>query len=381
MRPAEATAKAVAVAIRRSDVTIGGGLRAALFVAAAIVLVIAIVWVWRLTHGGGAIDFYQYYAHARIAGRDYPPNLYDPMAQRELGEELYARAIDSGSLVYIADATLRRGLDSTATPLLYTLFGWLPEDYELALTLFRALLLASFIAGTLLLARAARIGWIPALLLAAALLRWCGPLHADVWVGNVGGFQVLGLALFLATAERWPATAAAILTLTIGFKPNIVPIVILLVVLRVADRDFARLRREVLAGAGAAVAGFLASSLFYRSWDVWLDWLGAARDFYTRLPGREWNNVAPALPFYERYGTGAGSWLTIPLLLLAAGLLLWKRHDGLAVALGIAVYLLTAPTVWQQYLVLLVPAAFGLVVALRRAFERRASASPHSRLA
>lgn len=363
---AAATAKAVAVAIRRSDVTIRGGLRAALFVAAAIALIVALVWVWRLTRGGGAIDFYQYYAHARIAGRQYPPDLYDPMAQRELGEELYARAVDSGSLVHIADATLRRGLDSTATPLLYTLFGWLPKNYELGLELFRILLIAAFAGGTILLARTARIPWTLALLLTAALLRWFEPLHFDVWVGNVGGFQLLGLALFLAMSQRWPATAAAILTLTIGFKPNIVPIVILLVVARIADRDFARLRREALAGAAAAVSGFLASSLFYRSWDVWLDWLGAARDFYSRLPGREWNNIAPALPFYQRYGTDASTWLTLPLLLLAIVLVLWKRHDGLAVALGIAVYLLTAPTVWGQYLVLLVPAALGMVMAVRK---------------
>jgi hypothetical protein len=366
---AAATAKAAAVAIRRSDATTKGGLRAALWVlrtVAGIILAVAAIWVWRLTHGGGAIDFYQYYAHARIAGRQSPPNLYDPMAQRELGEELYARAIDSGSRVHVADATLRRGLDSTATPLLYTMLGWLPADYELALTLFRALLLASFVAGTLLLARTSRIEWTLALLVTAALLRWYAPVHADVWVGNVGGFQVLGLALFLAASHRFPATAAAILTLVIGFKPNIVPIMMLLVVARVASRDFVRLRREVVAGAIAAVCGFVASSLFYRSAHVWLDWLGAARDFYTRLPGREWNNVAPALPFYERYGTGASLFLTLPLLLGAAGVLLWKRHDGLAVALGILVYLLSAPTVWQQYLVLLIPAAFGLVMTATR---------------
>lgn len=369
---AAATAKAVAVAIRRSDVTIRGGLRAALFVAAAIALIVALVWVWRLTRGGGAIDFYQYYAHARIAGRQYPRDLYDPMAQRELGEELYARAVDGGSAVHIGDATLRRGLDSTATPLLYTLFGWLPKHYELGLELFRILLILAFAGGTLLLARAARIPWTLTLLLTAALVRWFEPLHFDVWVGNVGGFQVLGLALFLAMTRRWPAAAAAILTLTIGFKPNIVPIVILVVVTRIADRDFARLRREAIAGAAAAMCGFLASTLFYRSWDVWLDWLGAARDFYTRLPGREWNNIAPALPFYQRYGTDASTWLTLPLLLIAIALVLRKRHDGLAVALGIAVYLLTAPTVWGQYLVLLVPAAFGLVMAMQKNDGRRA---------
>ena len=331
-------------------------------------LLAAMLWLANLARGGGAIDFYQYYAHARIAGRDYPPNLYDPMAQRELGEELYARAIDSGSLIYIADATLRRGLDSTATPLLYTLFGWLPVDYELALSLFRILLIVAFAAGVVLLGRAARLGWTSALLIAAALVRFLEPLHSDVFVGNVGGFQVLGLALYLAASRRFPATAAAILTLVIGFKPNIVPIVILLVVLRAVTRDFARLRRELLAGAIAAVSGFAVSSLFYRSIDVWLDWLGAARDFYSRLPGREWNNVAPALEFYQRYGTGVSWMLTLPLLLLAAGVLVWRRRrddDGLAMAFGIVIYLLTAPTVWQQYLVLLVPAAFGVIAAVR----------------
>ena len=351
------------MAIRRSDDTTKGGLRAALWfarIAAGIVLVVAIVWVWRLTHGGGAIDFYNYYAHARIAGRQYPPNLYDPMAQREIGEELYARAIDSGSLVHAEDARLRRGLDSTATPLLYTMFGWLPQDYELALMLFRAVLLAAFVAGIVLLARTARLEWALALLIAAALLRWYGPLHSDVWVGNVGGFQLLGLALFLATTERRPATAAAILTLVIGFKPTIVPVLILLVIARLLSRDFARLRREAIAGAAAAAAGFLASTLFYRSWDVWLDWLGAAKDFYTRLPPREWSNFAPALPFYERYGVDAGMYLTVPLLLVAAGILVWLRHDGLVVALGILVFILTATTVWHQYLVLLIPAAFGV---------------------
>jgi len=78
-------------------------------------LIAATVWAIRITSGRGAIDFYQLYAHAEIAGRDYPPNLYDPVAQREIGEELYARAQDSGSAIFAFDATVRRGLDYLLT--------------------------------------------------------------------------------------------------------------------------------------------------------------------------------------------------------------------------------------------------------------------------
>jgi hypothetical protein len=337
--------------------------------AAGATLFLALGWLWHIVPPAGAIDFYNDYAHARIAGRAYPPDVYDPMAQREMGEELYARALTGRSATQLFDATQRRGLDSTATPLLYTAFAWLPCDYDLALALFRILLLGAFAGGVLLLGRAAKLGWTPSLLLAAAFVRWYTPLHMDVFVGNVGGFQLLGLALFLALTGRFPATAAAILTLVVGFKPNIVPIVILLVVARIVTRDFVRLRREALAAACAAAFGFAVSSLHYRSPWIWYDWLDAVRDFHTRLPGREWNNVAPALPLYERYGPNASYAVALALLLLAAGVLVWRRRreDGLVVALGIAVFLLSEPTVWVQYLVLAIPAAFGVLMTLRRA--------------
>ncbi|HVE71934.1 MAG TPA: hypothetical protein VNI54_11235 [Thermoanaerobaculia bacterium] len=351
------------MATRRSDDIRKGGFRAALLLFGACAVAASLLWLWRHFPPAGAIDFYIIWGQAQVAGRAHPANKYDPISQNEIGEELYARAMQSGSEAWRFDARQRRGLDSTATPLLYTAFGWLPRDYERALALFRMLLIVAFVAGVLVLARVARLGAAMALFITAALVRFYKPLHMDVYVGNVGALQVLGLASFLAASPRFPATAAAILTLTIGFKPNLLPILILIVVVRITTRDFARLRREVIAGACAGIAGFAISSLHYRSPRIWLDWLGAAGDFYSRLPGREWNNVAPALALYQRYGIDWSHAVTLVLLVIGVAIVLRRRSDALAVALGILVYLISAPTVWLQYLVLLVPAAFGLVAA------------------
>jgi MoaA/NifB/PqqE/SkfB family radical SAM enzyme len=326
-------------------------LRIAVTTLAGIAAVSALVWLERTSRPLPAIDFYHYWVQAQLTP-EQRRDIYSPHAQQRLGEELYQRAVSEGQR---RDAAYRRTLDNTATPFLYATLLWLDADYERALAHFRWLLLAAFCAGVLLLGRHARVPWAATLLALAALLRFFFPLKADVFVGNVGCLQLLGIAAFVAASARFPRAAGAILAMTIAFKPNL----LLAAIALVASRD---VRRKLEGAAIAGVGAFAFASVVYGSPRIWLDWLGVAAELASRLPPR-FRNVAPGLEFFGVYGAGWSVVLTVTLAAAAITAIGWsrKRDEPMAVSLGVLIALLTPATVWLQYMVLAIPTLFALL--------------------
>lgn len=335
---------------------------------ASIVLGVAAVlysaaWVMKAFAGLQAIDFYIYYVAAHLDESADVDDIYGHDVQSRVGEEEYARAQQGSSKLRKLDATYRRTLDNVSSPFLYTCFTWLPRDYDVALATYRALLIVSFGVAVLLLGAAARLPWVVTLFLTAALLRFYFPFHADVIIGNVNSFQFLLIALAVAAGRRFPAIGGAVIGLLIAFKPTLGYMVVLLFLAHVASRDFVRVRREILGGAAGMAAAFLAASLNFGGPRVWLQWLPAAGGFFGRLPGRDSNNVTPALALFERFGTRASPFIALALL-LGLAIILFRRRKGddvVVAGLGILVYLLTAPVVWLHYLVLAIPLAVALL--------------------
>lgn len=337
-------------------------LRILLLAAAIFAAAYAVAEIWRSLGRAPAVDFYLVFVNVHVAGRDDIPNIYAHDAQFSIGEEFFARSLDARSRVYHETATNRRSLDSRGSPFLYASFAWISSDFEKALLQYRALILGTFLAGIVLLGRYCRVPLWASVFLFAALVHLFLPFRADFIVGNVNAIQLFLLALALTVAERRPAVAGAILAMMLAAKPNVVMVVALLMLARVIARDFRRLGREVAGGAAGGVIAFVAGSLWFETPRIWLLWLNSAGDLYQTLLGLDSNNVTPALPLFEQYGTWISYVIAAALLAIACIPLLRGRKgdDLLLMSLGLLIYFLSATLVWLHYLVLCVLPAFGL---------------------
>ena len=322
----------------------------------------AVACIWRDIAGTAAIDYYLVYVNANVAGRDDIPNIYSADAQSSIGEEFFARSLDSGSRVFHETATYRRRLDSRGSPFLYASFAWLSADFERALQQYQALVLAAFLGAILLLGRWRRMPLWLSILVFALLVHFFLPFRADFGVGNVNAIQLFLLALALTVGERHPVIAGAILGLLLAQKPNVILVVAVLMLSRILTRDFKRLGRELLGGAIGGVVAFAIGSLWFGTPRIWLLWLESAGNLYETLLSVEFNNVTPALPLFEHYGTWL-SYVIAAALIAIVGIALMrgaKRDDLLLISLGLLIYFMSATLVWLHYLVLCIIPAFAL---------------------
>ena len=335
---------------------------------AAAAALYALVVTWRQNERAAGLDFYIYYVNAQLASRADVDNIYSPETQERIGEEYFARAQTSGSELRKYDATRRRRLDNVSSPFLYTTLRWVSRDYDVALRQYHALLLFAFIAGVILICRRVGVSWPSTLFLVAALLLWYRGFEADLRVGNVNSLQLLIIGAMLWSP---PVLAGVLLGLLVAFKPNLILIALLLAF----ARPWKRLRLEIAGGAIGVGIAIIAAAINYRSFGVWLQWIGAANQFWHRLQTRAERNVAPALPLFQQYGT----WVSyvIAALLVAIVCLGVVRassraskgapearttpDDALIVGLAIVIYLISAPVVWLHYMVLVLPLAIALL--------------------
>ena len=322
--------------------------RAVLISLGALSALYALVVTWRQNEKAAGLDFYIYYVNAQLAARDDVANIYSPETQERIGEEYYARAQAGTSELRKYDATRRRRLDNVSSPFLYTTLRWVSRDYDFALQQYHALVLFAFLAGVILICRRMGVSWASTLFLLAALLLWYRGFEADLRVGNVNSLQLLMIG-----AALWspPFIAGVIIGLLIAFKPNLILILLLLPVTR---------KRLAGAAAGAAIA-IVAAAINYGSFNVWIQWVTAANQFFHRLQTRAERNVAPALELFQRYGT----WLSYVIAIALIALVLYRRKrlddPPLLIGLAILIYLICAPVVWLHYMVLVIPLAIALL--------------------
>jgi hypothetical protein len=190
--------------------------KAALFIAAGFLALFALRQFWREHERAAGLDFYIYFVAGQLADRDDIDNVYSAEVQSRVGEEYFERAQQSGSEIRKYDATRRRRLDNVSSPFLYSTMRWVSRDYERALWQYHVLVLAAFIAGTLLLCRRAGLRWWVALLLLAGLLLFYRGFEADLRVGNVNSLQLFALAVALWSP---PLLAGAIMGMLVCFNP------------------------------------------------------------------------------------------------------------------------------------------------------------------
>jgi hypothetical protein len=338
-------------------------IRILLLVASTVVATYTVVHFWRGLALQIAADFYVVYCNVHAAGRDDVPNIYSADAQSFIGEEFFARALDSGSQLFHENASLRRVLDSSSSPFLYASFAWISRDYVKALCQYRILIIVTYFVGIVLLGRYCRLPPWLTIFLFAVLVYFFFPFHADFLVANVNAIQLCLLALALTAGERRPEIAGAILAMTFAAKPNVVLVVAILMISRVIARDFRRLGREIIGGAVGGTIAFVVASFWFETPRVWLFWLNAVSGFSDTLRGVEVNNVTPALPLFQQHGTWisyviAAVLMAIACVPLARGA---KRDDLLLISLGLLIYFMSATLVWLHYLVLCLIPAYALL--------------------
>lgn len=325
----------------------------------------AVAFAWYHSRAAEGLDFYQFRAGARVAREGSTQNLYSVLTRTNAYDELLrGEATESPKLRNAAAA--RSEFEFFSTPFLYATFGLFRSTYERDLFAFRVLSLGSFVAGVLLLARAAGMGWTVALLILTYALVLFQPLKSELRVVNVNSLQLfaVGAAAFLArgTTRGWWFAGAAVLGMVSAFKPNIALVVPLLLLYRLIVRDRQRFVWELLGAAAGGALAFAIGALWFGSAGAWLQWLEAARQLAgTALP-LESGNVA----LFARQSPAATALL---LVLLIAALAYGRRRDETVAVIGagLLVYLLAASLVWLHYAVLALPLAIALLADASKA--------------
>jgi hypothetical protein len=255
-------------------------------------------------------------------------------------------------------------------------------DYDGAHLAFRLISLAALAAGVVAIARMLGHSPTTALLMLALVSLAFRPLKASIQVGQVNEVQLAGIALYLwlsaaVDGSRRQVVAGALLAALVLFKPNLAAA---LPLLAVAWALGGRRRKLALQAAGATAGGLLAlviTTAVFGSPRAWWDWLDFLRAFPPEKIPLRFGNVGLARVVYETMGLR----LALPLTLLSLGIALaclWAGRsrgagaaaqdpartvveDTTALGAGCLVYLVSAPLVWDHYLLLALPAALVLL--------------------
>jgi hypothetical protein len=170
------------------------------------------------------------------------------------------------------------------------------------------------------------------LCLALLLVLGSGSFYADVRVGNIGTFQLAGLAALLLVADRLrpgPRTSVvggsillAGLALLGLVKPNIAPVVAMLAVHLWLVHGTRVLVVAAAAAAACAAAAAAVASTNFDSWTIWSEWYGL---------------VAGSNPAKMARPSGGGNYATSVLLSRWFGLGVWTGTIIVATALAVSV--------------------------------------------
>jgi hypothetical protein len=364
---------------------------------AAVLAAAGLAQAWDLARRSPGSDFYQFWMVAQVIGRADVPSIYDEEAHARLGAEFIRRSVTED------DSERRRRaarewqvLQPTATPLLYSAFRPLTGlDYEHAHLVFRAASLAAVATG--LVAIALLVGLSPAVaLLAVAFVTIAfRPLKAGIHVGNVSEVQLAAIAAYLWLSSgpdggRRQVAAGAVLAALVLVKPNLLVVPVLLAAVWLTRGRTRKLKLQVVGASIGGTMGLAFSALVFGSLLPWRDWFEYLRAFPPEhIPLRLGNvgltrivsettglNVSPVLAAVTLGVALAGVWAGRSREALPDDPARAATEDTAALAAGILVYLLSAPLVWDHYLLLAMPGALLLLrdrdEAARAADVRRA---------
>jgi hypothetical protein len=340
--------------------------------------------VWDLGRRASGSDFYQFWIVAQVIGRADVTSVYDEEAHARLGAEFIRRSFtDDTSERRRRAAREWQVLEPTATPLLYSVFRPLAGlEYDSAHLLFRTVSIAALAVGVMAIALLLGHSTTTALLALAVVSVAFRPLKASVQVGQVNELQLAAIALYLwlssaPDGSRRQIAAGALLAALVLFKPNLMGALPLLAAVWLVR---GRRRKLTLQAAGAAAGGVVAvavTTLVFGTPSAWWDWLAFMRVFPPEKIPLRFGNVGVARIAYETMGLRLAPWLSVLSLGLAL-LAVWRGRpreasapaddptqvvieDTAGLAAGCLVYLLSAPLVWNHYLLLALPAALLLL--------------------
>jgi hypothetical protein len=351
---------------------------------AAILAAAGLAQAWDLGRRSAGSDFYQFWMVAGVIGRADVPSIYDEESHARLGAEFIRRSFtDDDSERRRRAAREWQVLQPTATPLLYAAFRPLTGlGYEHAHLLFRTVSLAAAAAAVVVIAL--RVGLSPAAgLLAVAFVTLAfHPLRASMQVGNVSELQLAAIAgwLWLSSASdgaRRQAAAGALLGALVLIKPNLIMVPLLLAAMWITRGRPRKLKLQAVGAAAGGLIGLLFSALVFGSLAPWVDWFEYLRGFPPENIPLRLGNLGLARILSDTMGLHVSALLAVVALGIAlAGV--WSGRargtaaaagdpipaaveDSVALAAGTFVYLLSAPLVWDHYLLLALPGALVLL--------------------
>jgi 4-amino-4-deoxy-L-arabinose transferase-like glycosyltransferase len=342
--------------------------RAATIALLLILSVHGVQTLWKEARSVAGLDFYQFWVGARMAR--VVNDFYAPETRQRMGAVYLAEARASGNETHRFAAEARPYLDTLSTPLLYVFAAALPERYETSLRAFQLAMLAALLLAFLVFTRTYRVNALTALALFAVVSLAFRATRTEVLVVNLNFLLLLLVAVSTALLIRNQfLLAGALLALTTLMKPNILPVLPLVLLVLLLQRRMRPLLSTLTGALVAGLAGYALSAWYFASPRIWLDWLHAFRTMPASVTAMESGNFALARIVLDR--TGFDPAAIFMLLLFGVTALVAHRFRGnpdlvlAAPALGCLVFLLGSPLMWPQYLLLTIPALFVLLRSSR----------------
>lgn len=354
------------------------------------------------------VDFYHVWG-ITAASKWHGEQLGSPYRDLKLYEDTLNRTADASRDDHFKVANKRRrAIDPTGTPLFYSMFSFLPRDYSAAHTIFRALQIATFIAGVVICLSLLGYGLLDGLIVGSVFAIHFTPISVDLQVGNVNALQFFAAAVLLMLAVKnisrgegarlGPAGYAFFFGLAwfVLFKPNYLPLAVLLAIYVWVRRGASAFFKGCAAGLVSTALLVAITSLYFHDGAVWQDWYsylyGDNKLKLISYPIEKGNFASPVVgaailerllgrPTISPYTFSA---ILGALCLLSVAAILprrarsWRRPDLLEAArdilcdpyivasLGVLITLAAAPLGWAHYhLLVLIPAFWLLFVGER----------------
>jgi hypothetical protein len=340
---------------------------------------------WQASGYAPTIDFLTLWSVPHALASEPIGNIYarddqlvmGTVVRHDAGDEFATPAFRRA--VALSDKVYDGRVEATATPLAYTLIGWLSRDrYDGDLRRFEALSIMAFFTALLVLCRLLRYPAAGTIVAIAAFSAGFAPVLADVRVGNMNQLQLALLAVFLwCTARSRPVAAGAVLGFAVLLKPNLIMVPIVVLFIGAVDRDL-RYHTRLVAGMGfAAVATIGISSAYFGSPYVWWQFVQSLPHTLGPAYSLERGNLCLATLLYSVTGLQLAPAIAVISFGVVAGIVWrtrWRRDAAqsltderrlhyafVANGAGCAMMLLAGRLAWLHYYTLLMPLAVYLL--------------------